>query len=167
MIPEGEVKQYCSKKCHDAFKYIEDVKGCIEETENTSDKRIFFYDIGFGEVCDKYCIMMLRGHHQTKLAERTESDRELRKLWDCIKTKLNRSVYHPSTKKAIGELMDKLFRVNATMWRLRNIINGEALTERVSAAYVYHNLSILRDDFRAQLDSLVDGKVRIVRAYSS
>lgn len=162
ILEGGELKDICSTRCRTALKDIQDVEICIRDIENTQDKRIFFYDVGFGDICDRYCILLLRLRHQKSLADKNESDRELRKLWDCIKTKINRSVYHPDTKRAVGELMVKLFVVNSNLWRLRDSFKT---TNDKMAAFQYFFTLEVRDEFRQQLDLLVEGKSKTIRVY--
>lgn len=165
---ESENPGYCSKKCFNlSTKDLVDIKECISSVENTSDKRIFFYDIGIGEACDKYCILLLRYRHQAKLVDTNETDKELRKLWDCIRSKINKSCYHPDTKKAVAELIGKLFVSNAKMWRLRDLVSqGDQYSSAANeAAHNYFTESFTRDSIRNEIDLLVEGRPRTIRVY--
>lgn len=163
---EGEYP-LCSAKCEALCKFAEDIAWQITEHKNTQDTRIFFYDIGFGELCDKYAIMIIRYEHQDKLKGRKETDFYIRRLRDAIMSKINRSCYHPATKQNAASLIKELFNVNAEMWRLRGIaLGGDKYSSSASeAAHDYFTKSYQRDDLRDQLDALVDGRIRNSRVY--
>lgn len=162
---ESEYPGYCSKRCSEMIKDVASANLAIAELENTPDKRVFFYDIGIGEACDKYCVMLLRFHHQKKLAEKNETHKELCKLWDCIRSKINKSCYHPDTKLAVGELIVKLFASDARMWRLRSNVLNPNSSDYATCAQLYFAESIIRDDLRNQIDLLVEGRPRTIRVY--
>lgn len=144
--------------------YAQDIK----QHTPVDDPRIFFYDIGFGELCDKLCVFILRRIWQKNLDEQLATDYLIERVAQSIMTKVNKSCHHPKTRENIANLFQQLYAVNAEMWRSRQMImrEGASIVVRQNAAMAYFERSPKRDLLRAQLDAIVEGRVRTVRVFA-
>lgn len=158
----------CSQRCADSIKSVDGLLSDIRAHVPNADPRIFFYDIGFGELCDKYCILILRYTFQKNLDQQLETKYLMERLYQSIITKINKSGQHPKTREGITSLIGSLYRINATMWRLRQETRKDYKypeEHRKTSALEYFEMSERRDLYRAQLDAMVEGRVRTIRVW--
>lgn len=157
--------EYCSLLCERAKQSIEPLLDTIEKHQHTDDPRIFFYDTGFGDICDRYTVLLLRRAHQKNLAEQRETEYYIGRVLQSIMSKVNRSCYHSTTKTNIIKLLRDLHATNAQLWHVRSVaLDGRRpLPERESAAMAYLTGGELRDKLKTQLDAMVEGRIRIAR----
>ena len=158
---------YCSEKCSLVAGAVIDLGKEIAYYTHTQDTRIFFYDTPFGDLCDKYTIMLLRRVHVKTLAEQQESDFHLTRMYTGMLSKVNRLVYAADTKQKIGNIIYELLLVNAKLWRWRDTAHDTRMPNatRLEASMDYLNATDERDILRRELDSLVEGKEKLVRVF--
>jgi len=159
--------QICSKECSESIEILE--KSLIKQItdhKNTEDNRIFFYDIGLGQLIDIYTILLIRYIHQNEV-DRYETDFQLGKIRDGVLSKINRSARYPEMKKHIAKLTKDIFHVNFKMWRNRNRVQDRKLPdiERQKCALEYFDSSYDRDLIRQLADASIDGRAKTVRIY--
>lgn len=156
----------CSSECELGVRSIEDLSSRLKDHKPDDDKRVFFFDMGFGELADRYTVYLLRRLHQKNLREQQETDRILARLDRAIITKYNRTNFDKHTRSDIAGLIDRLHRTNAEMWRLRTRYFDTRIPpiERQEAAMGYFNISGHRDNARRQLDFIVDGRSTLICA---
>lgn len=161
-------KQTCSERCETGLEKIGFVAEDIKAHTPIDDPRIFFYDIGFGELCDKLCIFILRRLWQKNLDEQLATDYLIERITQSIMTKVNKSCHHPKTRENVASLFKSLYAVNAEMWRLRQMTRNVLFNDehKRTAAMSYFDQSLKRDMLRAQLDAIVEGRVRTIRVYA-
>jgi hypothetical protein len=160
--------QVCSERCANSLSTLATLQDNIRAHVPNDDPRIFFYDIGFGELCDKYSVLVLRYNFQKNLDQQLETKYLMDRLYQSILTKINKSGQHPKTRESITSLIGSLHRINSTMWRLRQETRKDYKypeDHRKASALEYFEMSEKRDLYRAQLDAMVEGRVRTVRVW--
>ncbi len=157
----------CSERCRLGAEKVGFFAQDIKEHAPNDDPRIFFYDIGFGELCDKLCIFILRRVWQKNLDDQLTTDYLIERIMQSVITKVNKSCHHPKTRENIANIFKSLYAVNAEMWRLRQLTQNESIQNelRSASSMAYFAHSLRRDQHRAQLDAIVEGRVRTVRVY--
>lgn len=158
----------CSEQCRQGREATEEFADQIKlHKNNWEDQRVFFYDVGFGTLVDVYCILLLRRLHQRSLAGQLETDFHLNRVRQSVLTKINRHVADKIHREAITGLFEKLFNINATLWRMRSDAMNEKLPieERQRLALDYLLRMSDRDKQKSSLDTIVEGHVRLTRVY--
>lgn len=159
---------YCSNECRQASTVIAELgKELIAQPINKDDRRVFFYDAGFGYLADLYTILILRRLFCGNIREQITVDNLLSKLDYSIKTKLNRNVWEVKQREAVAKMVVQLLIANAKLWRLREKAMCEQLgiEARQQAALQYLCAMSLRDKVKNALDLAVEGQIRLSRVY--
>lgn len=150
----------CGDKCRKGKREIGHLVDTLSNfKKDPEDSRVFFYDVGFGKLADLYTVFMLRYIYSETLALAKENVIQLDKLEFSLRSKLNRcSLLKAITDRICNKILD-LYHINAEMWRLR--------ATRAQAGDIrsveYWELSDDRDVLRAELDRLIEGRVKVTR----
>lgn len=144
----------CSDKCRNSEQQVNefstDLKNYFSE-----DPRVFFYDVGFGKLCDILTVLIIKRNKQTVLNGQLETDFQIGRIKQSILTKVNRACTDQRFRKAVNSLIHQLFLVNSNIWRKRSKESKEN----------YFDLMKKRDELRKQLEAIVDGRTRTNRVY--
>lgn len=157
----------CSESCRELEASIQSFGQQIVEHKQTEDNRVYFYDVGIGELLDKYTIYLIRASKQ-KVYERQATNYWLNKLDESIESKVNRSARNRPIRLFIKDIFTGLLRVNSNMWRIRQeLANGMADDPKYTAelALDYFELSSQRDKLKNEVDLAIEGRSRITRVY--
>lgn len=159
----------CSSKCTNLSNEVSNFADEMVTFKDPDDQRIFFYDVGFGDLCDRYCILMLRKSHEKSLGEKKETEFHIGRLRRAILTKINRCGYDQEELDKIANLLDELVSINAHMWRIRHILRSLTDNEpsRIAWFESYWQHSENRDRVRGELDMYVEGRIRTVRVWNA
>ena len=158
----------CSERCEQGSIAAAELTESLIKQPRSNDDRVFFYDMGFGDLCDRYTILVLRRLHQRSLQEQIETDFHIGRVRLSISTKINRLACGSNVREQIGKLIQKLYCVNAKMWRLRSRAMSTSLPNEHcdAAATAFFGFTPDRDAVRQELDLVVDGRARNPRVYT-
>lgn len=159
---------FCSQECRQASMVMQDLGNeLVNQQINKEDRRVFFYDAGFGYLADLYTILILRRLFTNTIKEQIGVDNLLSKLDYSIKTKLNRNVWDVKQREAVVKMVIQLLIANAKLWRLREkaMCVKLGLEARQAAALEYLCSSSNRDKIKNALDMTVEGQARLSRVY--
>lgn len=167
---DAQINAFCSQECG-AVQFETERMGEEILAYNSEDKRIFFYDFAFGDLCDLWTTYLLRRVHTKDLTKARAVDRALERLEKAILTKLNKLVEMPKceTRKLVGKLLQQLLAANAGIWNWKNIYcsdvycDGDMFTSDEWAHYL--DLYKRRDGCRQQLDKLVEQHTMTEKTY--
>ena len=158
--------EYCSQNCQAS---MQDAVQWINEalvTPPNEDKRVFFYDVGFGRLCDLFIIYLLKLSKQKSLKERREIDFHLDRIGSAIVTKLNKIFLDRGLSEGISTLFFRLYQADARMWTARTrAVTSTEDDSFIKAAGDYFDQSTARDGIINELDMLVEGRIRPGRVY--
>ena len=136
--------------------------------KQTDDSRVYFYDVGIGELLDKYAVYSIRAMKQRPI-DRQSTNYFLNKLAESIESKINRSARNKPIRQHLTNILKKLIKVNSEMWKLRNTL-AEGMSEPASytaeTALLYFELSDERDKLKNEADLVIEGRSRITRVYA-
>lgn len=146
----------CGGKCRTGLSHIEETVRFLGKLQrDPADIRVFFYDVGFGKLADLYTIFILRFMYAPSLAVGQEAVVQLDKLEFSLKTKLNKCSLPMDLKNRICQKVIDLYKINAVMWRIRGQENSDKSE--------YFSFSKKRDAIRAELDQIIEGRIKTVR----
>lgn len=170
-------REYCSDGCRRVDTATEEFGEDIKDYKNPTDTRVFFYDIGFGDLCDRFSILMLRYYRQKSLADKQQTSALLERVRQAILTKVNRIGYQKDDLQSIVQIFYGLCEVNAALWRVRDDLrvttyarfdrDPQIRERQLSELSVeYFDLSDRRDSLRHELDEWVELHPRMARVWS-
>lgn len=167
---DANISKFCSQECGKANGQLLDFSKDVLNY-STEDKRIFFYDFSFGDLCDLWTTYLIKQTKAKDLTKFRSVDRALERLEKAILTKLNRLVDLPNcpTRKLIVNLMQDLLNANAKIWTWKDKYFSDKYTDGDMFSsdewLEFLDLYKRRDDARKRLDQLVDGLTMLTKTY--
>lgn len=160
------VSPFCSRPCEMA---VDEAKQFSKEilAYESDDRRVFFYDFAFGDLCDLWSTYLLRRVRAKDLSKARTVDRALERLQKAILTKLNRNIITPNceTRKTIIKTIHDLLFFNARIWewKEKNWLSDKGIG--VEEWWDIREIYKARDHCRQQLDRLVDQSTMTEKTY--
>jgi hypothetical protein len=160
-----EKQATCSTECRQSNEMMIEGSRILESTMPSEDSRIFFYPMSFGTLCDLYSVMSIRRANTRSIRNQQEMDYKITRVKKNI-VDLLEQLFHETTQRSnMAVLLEKLFKVNAEGWTLKDVAMNKRYDEETRADAALRAIEKIeeRTALIQQLDILHAGRTHTYR----